>query len=111
MAYVVTENCIKCKHTDCCEVCPVDCFYEGENMMVIHPDECIDCALCVLECPIDAIKHESDPDGDKWLMINADLAEIWPVLTVRKGPLPDADEWDRVPNKIQYLVRSPGQGD
>ena len=76
MTYVVTEACIKCKYTDCVEVCPVDCFYEGENMLVIHPDECIDCGVCEPECPADAIKPDTEPGLEKWLEVNTEYAEI-----------------------------------
>lgn len=107
MTYVVGENCIKCKHTDCVDVCPVNCFYEGPNTLVIHPDECIDCGLCVPECPIDAIFADSDLPEDQatFLELNAELAEEWPNISERKAPLPDADEWNGVPNKLQYLAR------
>src|SRR5437773_4731872 len=84
MTYVVNENCIKCKYMDCVEVCPVDCFYEGENMLVIHPDECIDCGVCEPECPVDAIKADSEPGLEKWLSLNAEYAKIWPNITVKK---------------------------
>jgi len=107
MTYIVTDNCIRCKYTDCVEVCPVDCFYEGPNFLVIHPDECIDCGLCEPECPAEAILHEDDlsPEQDKFYQLNAELAEIWPNITERKPPLPDADKWDGVPDKLQYLER------
>lgn len=107
MTYVVGENCIKCKHTDCVEVCPVDCFYEGPNTLVIHPDECIDCDLCVPECPVDAIYAEDDlpEDQAEFLALNAELAEIWPNISERTDPLPDAEKWDGVPNKRQHLER------
>src|SRR5262249_24646679 len=78
MTYVVTEACIKCKYTDCVEVCPVDCFYEGENMLVIHPDECIDCGVCEPECPADAIKPDTEPGLEKWLEVNTEYAKSWP---------------------------------
>ena len=86
MTFVVSESCIKCKHTDCVEVCPVDCFYEGPNTLVIHPDECIDCALCEPECPVDAIFSEDElPEGEQiFLELNAELAEIWPNITEKK---------------------------
>ena len=84
MTYIVTDNCIKCKYTDCVEVCPVDCFYEGENMLVIHPDECIDCGVCEPECPADAIKPDTEAGLDKWLKLNADYAVKWPNITVKK---------------------------
>ena len=107
MTYVVGENCIKCKHTDCVAVCPVDCFYEGPNTLVINPDECIDCDLCVPECPVNAIYAEDDLPEDQagFLELNAELAEIWPNLSEQKEPLPDADEWKDVPGKLQYLER------
>src|SRR6185369_11140097 len=84
MTYVVTEACIKCKHMDCIEVCPVDCFYEGANMLVIHPDECIDCGVCEPECPPKAIVPDSDGQAEKWLKLNADYSVKWPNIT-RKG--------------------------
>ncbi len=107
MTYIVTDNCIRCKYTDCVEVCPVDCFYEGPNFLVIHPDECIDCGLCEPECPAEAILHEDDlsPEQDKFYQLNAELAEVWPNITERKAPLPEADKWDGVPDKLQYLER------
>ncbi len=84
MTYVVTEACIKCKYTDCVEVCPVDCFYEGENMLVIHPDECIDCGVCEPECPADAIKPDTEPGLEKWLEVNTEYAKTWPNITQKK---------------------------
>ncbi|MCZ6458062.1 MAG: ferredoxin family protein [Gammaproteobacteria bacterium] len=107
MTFVVGDNCIKCKHTDCVEVCPVDCFYEGPNMLVIHPDECIDCALCEPECPADAIFSEDElPDGqENFLDLNQELAEIWPNITDKKDPLPDAKTWDGTADKLEYLER------
>jgi ferredoxin len=89
MTYVVTESCIKCKFTDCVEVCPVDCFYEGENMLIIHPDECIDCGVCEPECPVDAIKPDTEKGLDKWLQVNRDYAEQWPNITFL------SQAWDR----------------
>ena len=86
MTYVVTEACIKCKYTDCVEVCPVDCFYEGENMLVIHPDECIDCGVCEPECPADAIKPDTEPGLEKWLEVNTEYAKNWPNITQKKEP-------------------------
>lgn len=92
MTFVVTENCIKCKYTDCVEVCPVDCFYEGENMLVIHPDECIDCGVCVPECPAQAIFSDCEPEATPhWLEINRKYADLWPNITAKKPALPDAD--------------------
>ena len=107
MTYVVTENCIRCKYTDCVEVCPVDCFHEGPNFLVIDPDECIDCTLCVPECPVNAIFAEDDlPDDQKqFTEINADLAKKWPVLTEKKPEPPDAAEWENKPDKLKYLER------
>jgi ferredoxin len=107
MTYVVTENCIKCKHTDCVSVCPVDCFYEGPNFLVINPDECIDCAVCVPECPIDAIYADTDlPEDQKvFIEINADLFKIWPRIVKKKDPLPDHEEWNNKPNKRDLLER------
>ena len=107
MTFVVSDACIKCKHTDCVEVCPVDCFYEGPNFLVINPDECIDCALCEPECPIDAIFSEDELPEDEqvFLELNAELAEIWPVITEKKDPLPDAEDWAEVKGKIDHLER------
>ena len=107
MPFVVTENCIKCKHTDCVEVCPVDCFHEGPNFLVIDPDECIDCTLCEPECPVNAIYPEEDVPGgqEKFIALNAELAKEWPVLATRKDPPPDAAEWDGKPDKLLLLER------
>lgn len=107
MAFVVLENCIKCKYTDCVEVCPVDCFHEGPNFLVIDPDECIDCTLCEPECPAEAIVPEDDvPEGqEEFIQLNAELSRQWPVITARKDPLPDAEEWDGQPNKRHYLEK------
>ena len=99
MTYVVTEACIKCKYMDCIEVCPVDCFYEGENMLVINPEECIDCGVCQPECPIDAILPDTEPDMEKWVEINAQYAALWPNITQKKTPPLDADTWVTVPHK------------
>lgn len=99
MAYVVTEDCIRCKYMDCVEVCPVDCFYEGANMLVINPDECIDCGVCEPECPAEAILPDTDAAAGKWGEINREYSSKWPVIT-RKGDAPaDADEWKGVPDK------------
>jgi len=107
MAYVVTENCIKCKFTDCVDVCPVDCFHEGPNFLVIDPEECIDCTLCVPECPAEAIFAEDDvPDSQRaFIALNADLAKAWPTIVERKDALPDADDWNNKPDKLKYLER------
>jgi ferredoxin len=98
MTYIVTDACIKCKYTDCVEVCPVDCFYEGENMLVINPEECIDCGVCEPECPIDAIKPESE-DLIDWLEINKEYSEKWPNINQAKEPDPDADDFKDMDNK------------
>ena len=107
MTYVVTENCIKCKYTDCVEVCPVDCFHEGPNFLAIDPDECIDCALCEPECPADAIFAEDDVPKTQqhFIALNADLCADWPVITQRKPAPPDAAEWDGKPDKLKLLER------
>ncbi len=107
MTYVVTENCIKCKFTDCVDVCPVDCFHEGPNFLVIDPEECIDCTLCVPECPAEAIFAEDDvPEAQRrFIALNAELAQTWPVIVERTEPLPDADEWNQKPDKLKYLER------
>src|SRR4028118_729823 len=112
MTYVVTENCIKCKYMDCIEVCPVDCFYEGENMLVIHPDECIDCGVCEPECPVEAIKPDTEPGLEQWLKLNADLAKSWPNITQKKEPPADAKEFDGMPGKYEkFFSAAPGEGD
>lgn len=105
MTFVVTERCIKCKYTDCVEVCPVDCFYEGPNFLVIHPDECIDCALCEPECPVDAIYSEDElPEKyQQFLGLNEKLAKAWPNINQKKDPPEDAAQWDNVDNKLRYL--------
>jgi len=107
MTYVVAENCIKCKYTDCVEVCPVDCFHEGPNFLVIDPEECIDCNLCVSECPAEAIFPEDDvPDNQRqFIALNAELAKIWPVITEKKDAPPDADAWKGKPDKADLLER------
>jgi ferredoxin len=105
MTYLVTENCIKCKHTDCVEVCPVDCFYEGPNFLAINPDECIDCGVCVPECPINAIVEDTNLDHNIpfWVDLNKRLSTKWPNITKKKSALPDAAEWDSKPNKLDLL--------
>ena len=107
MTYVVTDNCIKCKYTDCVDVCPVDCFHEGPNFLVIDPDECIDCTLCVAECPAEAIYAEDDvPAGQEaFITLNAELAKNWPVIAERKDPLPDADNFNGQAGKLAELER------
>ena len=116
MTYLVTDNCIKCKHMDCVEVCPVDCFYEGENFLVINPDECIDCGVCEPECPVNAIVPENAIDSVesiKWEEINRTYSAIWPVITkARPEDVPaDAADWNGVPNKYEeYFSEKPGKG-
>ena len=107
MTFVVTEQCIKCKYTDCVEVCPVDCFHEGPNMLVIDPDECIDCTLCEPECPVEAILSEDDLTDDQqhFLELNTELSRIWPVLTEKKDAPEDAAEWEWVEGKLRHLER------
>ena len=107
MTHIVTESCIKCKYTDCVDVCPVDCFHEGPNMLVIDPDECIDCAVCIPECPVNAIYAEEDvpEDQKEWLALNAELAKAWPSITDTKEPPPDADEFKDVRDKKHLLER------
>ena len=112
MTYVVTENCIRCKYMDCVEVCPVDCFYVGENFLVIHPDECIDCGVCEPECPAEAIKPDTEPGLDKWLKVNAEYAQVWPNITVKRDALPEAKEMDGVEGKFEkFFSAEPGSGD
>lgn len=107
MTHVVTENCVRCRYTDCVDVCPVDCFREGPNFLVIDPDECIDCAVCIPECPANAIVAEEDvpPEQAVFVQLNAELAKVWPSITRMKEHLPDADQWRDVPNKLQYLEK------
>jgi len=105
MAFVITENCIKCKFTDCVDVCPVDCFHEGPNFLVIDPDECIDCTLCEPECPANAIFAEDEVPEDQqaFIELNARLAKKWPVITEVKSALPDADSWNGKKDKLDLL--------
>lgn len=108
MTFVVIDKCIRCKYTDCVEVCPVDCFREGPNMLVIDPDECIDCNLCVPECPVDAIFAEDDlpPEKLEYIALNAELAKSWPIIATQKAPPEDADDWAEVPDKRKYLEKT-----
>ena len=107
MTYVVTENCIKCKYTDCVDVCPVDCFREGPNFLVIEPGECIDCTLCVAECPADAIFAEEDLPLDQldFVALNAELAKKWKPIVAKKDAPADADAWKGVKDKLRLLMR------
>ena len=107
MTHVVTESCIRCKYTDCVDVCPVDAFREGPNMLVIDPDECIDCAVCVIECPVAAIFEEGDVPASQqqWIPLNAELAPHWPMISRRKKAPADADEWAAVEHKTHLLER------
>ncbi len=111
MTYVVNENCIKCKLTDCVEVCPVDCFYEGENMLVINPDECIDCGVCEPECPINAIEPDTNQNTEKLVILNKELSAKWPNINKKKDPLPEADQFKNISNKLEkYFSDKPGPG-
>ena len=101
MTYLVNDKCIRCKHTDCVEVCPVDCFYEGPNMLVINPDECIDCGVCVPECPVDAIFEDNEDIGDKWYKLNDEYAQKWPQITKKKDAYPEAKKYAEEENKLE----------
>ena len=112
MTYIVTDACIKCKYTDCVEVCPVDCFYEGENMLVINPDECIDCGVCEPECPAEAIKPDTEDGLEKWLEVNTKFADIWPNITLKKDAPADADNFLKHTDKFdKFFSEAPGEGD
>ena len=108
MTHVVTEACIRCKYTDCVSVCPVDCFHEGPNFLVIDPVACIDCGVCIPECPVEAIVEERDlpPDQAEYLALNARLAQVWPVITQSREPLPDADDWAQHKDKRALLIET-----
>ncbi|MEP3296272.1 MAG: ferredoxin FdxA [Pseudoruegeria sp.] len=112
MTYVVTDNCIQCKYTDCVAVCPVECFYEGPNFLAINPSECIDCDDCVVACPADAIFSEDNLPDDKrhFLEINEELSQIWPQITDQKEPLPDADKWAGLTGKLEHLIKFSAKG-
>ena len=111
MTYIVTDACIKCKYMDCVEVCPVDCFYEGENMLVINPDECIDCGVCEPECPIDAIKPDMEPGLATWVELNRKYARLWPNITEMGVPPDNAKAMAGIPNKFRDLFsEQPGEG-
>lgn len=111
MTYVVTEACIRCKYMDCVEVCPVDCFYEGENMLVINPDECIDCGVCEPECPAEAILPDTEPGLEQWAELNAKYSTEWPNITTKRDAPPDADKYKGVENKFEkFFSPNPGQG-
>ncbi|MBT9470519.1 MAG: ferredoxin FdxA [Pseudomonadota bacterium] len=112
MTYIVMDPCIKCKLMDCVEVCPVDCFYEGENSLVINPDECIDCGVCEPECPVDAIKPQADDEpGGKWLKINTEYAKLWPNITVKGTPPNDAKVFEQEAGKFErFFSTKPGRG-
>ncbi len=101
MTYLVNDKCIKCKYTDCVEVCPVDCFYEGDNMLVINPDECIDCGVCVPECPVDAIIEDTEDIDNKWYKLNEEYSNKWSNITKKKDPLPDAEKYKDEKNKLE----------
>ena len=105
MPFVITESCIKCKYGDCIEVCPVDCFYEGPNMLAINPDECIDCALCEPECPVKAIQSEDEvpKEQEEFIALNAKYSKIWPNITKKCTPPADADEWKDVKDKRKHF--------
>ena len=107
MTHVVTEACIRCKYTDCVDVCPADCFREGPNFLVIDPDECIDCAVCIPECPVNAILPEEDVPANQiaFIKLNAELTPKWPSITKRKAALPDADQWKDRTDKLGELIR------
>ena len=108
MTYVVIENCVKCKFMDCVEVCPVDCFYEGENMLVIHPDECIDCGVCEPECPAEAILPDSEEATQSWIELNAESADKWPNITAKGESPADAEDWNGKSGKKEHFSANPG---
>ena len=101
MTYLVNDKCIKCKLTDCVEVCPVDCFYEGDNMLVINPDECIDCGVCEPECPVGAIISDTEDIGDKWYKLNEEYSNKWSNITIKKDPYPNWEQYENEENKLE----------
>ena len=109
MTYVVTDKCINCKYTDCVEVCPVDCFYLGENMVVINPEQCIDCGVCEPECPAKAIQSETAEGMEPWVEFNQKYSQMWPRVSRKQTPPADADEWVDVPGKMDHFSPNPGQ--
>lgn len=115
MTYLVTDNCVKCKMTDCVSVCPVDCFYEGENFLAINPDECIDCGICEPECPVGAITPDialAEDERNKWHDINLIYSTQWPRLTQKKEPMENWEQFDKMPDKYkQFFSPNPGTGD
>ena len=109
MTYIVTDSCIKCKYMDCVEVCPVDCFYEGENMLAIHPDECIDCGVCEPECPVDAIVPDTESGYEKMAAVNRAYATQWPNITVAGPPPEDAEDYKGMDGKFdKFFSAKPG---
>ena len=113
MTYIINDKCIKCKLMDCVEVCPVDCFYEGENMLVIKPDECIDCGVCEPECPIDAIQPDTNEGASNWVEHNEQYSSKWPNITKKRAAdVPqDQEKWRGVGNKLEHFSEKPGKGD
>lgn len=111
MTHVVTEKCIKCKYMECIQVCPTSCFHEGENMLVINPERCIDCGLCIPQCPINAIEPHTTLNMEPWIALNTRLAASWPVITIPGIPPTDADQWVDVSDKLKYLNEKPGKDD
>lgn len=115
MTYIVNDSCVACKYTDCVEVCPVDCFYEGENMLVINPDECIDCGVCEPACPAEAIKADIEDDTEEWVEFNRKYSLIWPNITEKKDALPEADDLNPAygfkGDKMDLFIDAPGEGD
>jgi ferredoxin len=107
MTYVVIDSCICCKYQDCVEVCPVDCFYEGENMLVIHPDECIDCGVCEPECPVDAIKPDTAPGMESWLALNREYAAVWPNISEKRDVPADCENWAGISDKLTHFSPVP----